>query len=367
MLELERIAVRTLDENQSRGTPHDTEIIRTSFRKLVRSSVLVSAILVVAHGIVFFSLGAPAWKFSAILILGVAPLYYMTAQQRSFPVFLMDTLTLFAELFVYVTYMGAYLGPESGFHYLILVTIPIVMVAGRIGLRFKWFIVAGVVLFLLALESGVAVPVSEKLFPSQIVVGFHAFNIALVALVLGLGAQNHFIVMSEYQTLLTQQAYLDPLTGLLNRRALLETAEKSVTRARRLGSPFAVVIGDVDLFRQVNDQHGHATGDSVLRQVSALLQEMARGYDSVYRWGGEEFLIVLPDATLDDAAAIAERIRQQFSEKPLAVEKLALHITLTLGVAQLDGFESLEGTIHRADQALYLGKRQGRNQVVRAS
>jgi diguanylate cyclase len=367
MQESIKIAVQTFDKHQRRGAPHDTEIIRTSFRKLVRSTVLVSATLVIAHGVVLFSLGVSAWKICAAMVLGTAPLYYMTAQERSFPVFLIGILALFAELFMYVTYMGAYMGPESGFHYLILVAIPIVMVAGRIGLLFKWFIVVAVVSMLLALESGVAAPMSEKLFSNQIAVGFHAFNIALVAFVLGLGAQKHFIIMSEYQGLLTQKSYLDPLTGLLNRRALMETSEKSVARARRLKSPFTVVVGDVDLFKLVNDQHGHATGDAVLRHVSARLQETAREYDSVYRWGGEEFLIVLPDTTLDEAVSVAERIREKFVVTPLTIDELALHITLTLGVAQLDDFESLEATIHRADQALYLGKRQGRNQVVRAN
>jgi diguanylate cyclase len=359
--------VPTFEANHSLGASQDSEIVRISFRKLVRSYVFVSAVLMVAHGGVFFSLGDSFWKICAILVLCAVPIYYLTAQQRSFPVFLAGTVALFGELFIYVTCLDAYMGTESGFHYLILTAIPVVMVAGRINLPSKWFIIFGMVIYMILLENSIPVPTHEKLFSDQIIVGFHAFNIALVALTLGYGAQLHFITMSDYQALLTRRAYHDALTGLLNRRAFLETAEKSLIRARRLGLPFAVVLGDIDFFKQVNDNHGHATGDFVLREVSTLIQNMAREYDLVYRWGGEEFLIVLPDTSLDEAAAVAERIRQQFAEKPLTVENLVLDITLTLGVAQLQGFESSEGIIHRADQALYLGKRNGRDQVVRAS
>jgi diguanylate cyclase (GGDEF)-like protein len=359
--------MQALDENGSRSVPHDTTFIRASFRKLIRTIVLVSAVLMSAHGAVFLGLGDPVWKVCAALVVAAAQLYYMTGPQRGFSAFLAGTLALLALLFFYVTYMVAHMGSESGFQYLILVAIPIVIVAGRIGLLSKWLIVVGMVLYLLALDSGMVVTTPAIPFALDVTMGFHAFNIALVALVLGVGAQRHFIVMSERQSLLFQQASIDPLTGLFNRRGLFEVAEGNVARARRFGSPLAVILGDVDLFKQVNDQHGHTIGDAVLRQVGAALKEVARDYDSVCRWGGEEFLIVLPETTLADAAAIAERIRVRFASKPLRVGTTHQVVTMTMGVAQLDSFELLEGTIYRADQSLYVGKRQGRNQVVLAT
>lgn len=363
----ERTIVPASHESLAGSTPHDTDFIRTSFRRLIRSTVLAGAAVVFVHGLVFLSLGDTLWRFCAALVICAVPLYYMTAQQRSFPVFLVGTLALLAGLFVYVTFMAVFIGPGSGFQYLNLVAIPIVMVAGRIGLLSKWIIIFLVVTFTLALDSGMLTSNFLGPFTAQSIVGFHAFNIGLVALMLGLGAQKHFIVVAEHQKLLTLQSSMDPLTGLFNRRGLFEVADRNVARARRFGSPLAVILGDIDLFKLVNDQHCHATGDSVLIEVSMALKDMAREYDSVCRWGGEEFLIVLPDTTLEDAAAIAERIRQRFVTTPLSAGAISLDITMTMGVAQLGGFEMLEGTINRADQALYVGKLQGRNRVVPAS
>jgi two-component system, cell cycle response regulator len=157
----------------------------------------------------------------------------------------------------------------------------------------------------------------------------------------------------------------DALTGLLNRRAIEEQAEADFTLAMRKERPFSVIMLDIDHFKRVNDQFGHATGDLALQQMSKVLTEHLRSYDRVGRWGGEEFILLLTETFLKDAAMVAERLRATMAETKIPLENgetLTVHISL--GVACTGGkFSSLAEMIDAADQALYKAKQTGRNRV----
>jgi diguanylate cyclase (GGDEF)-like protein len=170
----------------------------------------------------------------------------------------------------------------------------------------------------------------------------------------------------EEQQRQTYLALHDALTGLPNRRALDEFCRKAQTQAMEKGTPLSVLLLDIDHFKNVNDSMGHEVGDLVLRQVSHLLLKGVREVDYVARWGGEEFLIVLPDTSLDAAWMVAERLRQGLAGQPLSAGERTLDASMTLGVATLGPDEVSEQAIARADMALYEGKRGGRNQVVTA-
>jgi diguanylate cyclase (GGDEF)-like protein len=155
----------------------------------------------------------------------------------------------------------------------------------------------------------------------------------------------------------------DGLTGLDNRRQLMQTLEAEVERSRRHGHNFAVVMLDVDHFKNYNDSHGHLAGDEVLTRVGALLRECTRGVDSSARYGGEEFVLVLPETGVDRAVEVAERIRARLAKEGFSNGR----ITLSAGVAQFpkDG-DTPETVLSSADAALYRAKGEGRDRVVLA-
>ncbi|GGC67335.1 sensor domain-containing diguanylate cyclase [Marinobacter halophilus] len=170
------------------------------------------------------------------------------------------------------------------------------------------------------------------------------------------------------ETELEELATLDPLTGLLNRREFSRVLEEELERARRYERPMALVWIDFDHFKEVNDSWGHAAGDAVLCSVSRTLEDSVRSVDAIGRFGGEEFVIVLPEMDIDEARDTAERLRQRVSHKPIMLESgHSIPLTISLGVAVFPVHgHSLDTLCGTADKAMYQAKMQGRNCVVMA-
>ena len=156
----------------------------------------------------------------------------------------------------------------------------------------------------------------------------------------------------------------DPLTELHNRRGFLERARAAYSVAVRSDRPVAIVLLDLDHFKQINDQFGHEAGDQVLARSATLLASAGRAGDVLARWGGEEFILLLPDTDLSQAHAFAERLRQGFAELRVLHQQTTLQLTASFGVAQRYSHTTLEELIKLADQALYEAKRTGRNRVM---
>ncbi|MCW5657299.1 MAG: GGDEF domain-containing protein [Burkholderiaceae bacterium] len=193
----------------------------------------------------------------------------------------------------------------------------------------------------------------------------HTQALALALFVALLGAAVWFGVQKRHEARrLGTLAMGDELTGLLNRRALLQRLDAELQRARRNRHPVSVLMVDADHFKSINDTHGHAAGDQVLRHLAALLTKALRAGDWVGRLGGEEFLAVLPDASLDHTRSIAERMREAVAASPCPTPRGALALTVSIGAASHRGDgESSEALLQRADGALYAAKSQGRNRV----
>lgn len=169
----------------------------------------------------------------------------------------------------------------------------------------------------------------------------------------------------EARETLRVQAMQDPLTGILNHGAIIDTLKREVDRAHRERRPVSMVLADLDEFKKVNDQHGHLVGDRVLIEVARRMRSCLRSYDSIGRYGGEEFLIVFPNSGPSQASALAERIRSAVSNEPFKVGEVEMTVTISQGVATWPeptpaGVERL---IHCADQALYAVKHSGRDGV----
>ncbi|WP_286238711.1 GGDEF domain-containing protein [Neptuniibacter halophilus] len=157
------------------------------------------------------------------------------------------------------------------------------------------------------------------------------------------------------------QALRDPLTGLYNRRFIAECITKEIANSRRNGSRFAILLMDLDNFKQVNDRYGHNTGDEVLQRFATVLHRQIRHSDVVARWGGEEFAMLCRDTDETEACTVAEKLLTQFRQEAYPED---LRVTATIGIAVSCGKETMSQVLHKADKNLYRGKDLGKDQVV---
>jgi diguanylate cyclase (GGDEF)-like protein len=164
---------------------------------------------------------------------------------------------------------------------------------------------------------------------------------------------------------LRARATFDELTGLLNRATIFERLQRELTLAARTGAPVSIIMADLDDFKRVNDTHGHPVGDEVLREASLRMAARMRSYDDLGRYGGEEFLGVLPGCPSVSAVAVAERMRDSVGKSPISTAAGAIDLTVSVGVATADTTQPVaaDALIAAADEALYRAKRAGRNRV----
>ena len=172
--------------------------------------------------------------------------------------------------------------------------------------------------------------------------------------------------LDRAQNKLNLIATTDELTGLRNRRYIMDHLEKEYQRAMRTGAPLSLILIDIDHFKKVNDSYGHVFGDLVLNAVAREMEGSLRSYDLLGRIGGEEFLIASPGSELDDATALAERIRERIKARRIANRTQAVQVTVSAGVTSLSHQDAKAyGLLARADDALYQAKQQGRDRVIR--
>ncbi|MFC3531828.1 biofilm regulation diguanylate cyclase SiaD [Vogesella facilis] len=168
-------------------------------------------------------------------------------------------------------------------------------------------------------------------------------------------------MMRELNLALKEAATHDPLTALVNRRPLLDRLRAEMERSDSRGHAFCVAMLDIDSFKPINDSYGHDVGDSVLVEVSRVMESEVREYDLCGRWGGEEFLIILPETTLAEAEAIVQRVRSGIGALRIRVGADALSVTISAGLAQYRADERYAELLNRADAALLQAKRAGRD------
>lgn len=173
-------------------------------------------------------------------------------------------------------------------------------------------------------------------------------------------------MMQDLNISLREASTHDALTGIANRRLLTERLREEVERARRYGRPLSIAMLDIDRFKVVNDGHGHEVGDSVLVEVVRVMEAEIREQDLCGRWGGEEFLILMPESTLEVAERVMQRLGTSIASRVIRVNDEQLTITASMGVAQLQGEENYSSVINRADAALLRAKREGRARCERA-
>jgi diguanylate cyclase (GGDEF)-like protein len=208
----------------------------------------------------------------------------------------------------------------------------------------------------------------EAVSPGQAstpVLGLAYLGSYLLMIVNGFG----FLLLCKQKddALMRQLATIDSLTGMLNRRAFFERAEGARQLAMRLRKPIALLMLDIDHFKQLNDGFGHACGDAALKVFADTARGVLRDHDLIGRLGGEEFALALPGTTLDGALEAAERLRLAVMQAPMLGCALTYRMTVSIGVVIIDPFEELTAALARADHALYAAKTGGRNRVEAGS
>lgn len=277
---------------------------------------------------------------------------------------IMAAILIVSEVLIHAALAVWSIGWDSGFHYYLLVMVPVVVISSMRRRSFKYLLSGLVFVLYVALDFTMhqVRPLHE--LSAEVLSTLRAFNLAATFALLFYLSNLYMRLVSKAEKQLRILATTDPLTQLLNRRSFLEVADYELIQRKRHLAPLAFVLADIDHFKSINDQHGHAVGDAVLKAVSQVLSQAVREQDSVARWGGEEFLILMPNATLEAASMVAERLREKVSAVEVTVGSQTIKVSMTFGVSSHRLEEPVDGPVNRADNALYQGKARGRNQVV---
>jgi len=292
----------------------------------------------------------PAWVHTAVIAAVAAPFPLLV---NELPLAVLFGGIMFGTLFAAASAIAAHLRAPQGSPARKLLVWSLGIAAAALYLR------ALAAMLVAAPSAGFAAP--GGLGAASLLVVFAACVVATLGFIM--------LHKERAEAEALRLATIDPLTGAYNRRTFIEIAERELSRVRRGGQPLSIVMVDIDHFRQVNEKHGHRTGDAVLHRVAEVIRSALRKEDMLVRFGGEEFLVLLPDVPGPGAVVVAGRIRRNVAHAPITVNEVTLPVTVSLGVAaRLDeGPESIEGLLARADSALALAKQRGRNRVVALS
>ncbi len=233
----------------------------------------------------------------------------------------------------------------------------------------QYFVVAGLVMIILALLLRFVAALFGQVDLNQVTASHpaHAFSVLMSTLIIVLIAMGLVLMTKEQADVRNHNlAMQDDLTGLSNRRSIQQVLTQQIALARRSHRPLALLLIDIDYFKQINDTHGHLSGDQALRDVAGCLRERLRAQDLVGRWGGEEFIAILPDTDAVGAQALAEDLRAAVAQARFSgVDGQSLKMTISIGLhaLELSSGNERDDMIGAADRALYLAKQNGRNRV----
>ena len=342
----------------------DSKLAHKAFWVMTRRVTVMAAGVDFALLLLFLYFDAPllAWlNLISISLYGCA--YWLLTRRMNTPAIAL----IWIEVLGHAAIGTMLIGWDSGFNYYLLMFLPAIVVSAGSKLR-PYVLLLLLFVFYIGLHTvarwvGPTAPLDNT---GLWVV--HGFNVAVVFAMAAYTARFYYRTVRRAEKKLADLAATDPLTGLSNRRNLLSLAEQVLAHAERTGHSTALVLADIDHFKAINDQHGHEAGDQVLVHIGTLLSETCRAQDIVARWGGEEFLLLLPATDAAAALALAERIRSVVTAQPLSTHKqeTPINATLSLGVTVVQTNEPLASAIARADGALYRSKEQGRNRVTTA-
>ena len=367
-MSMNSIASTSLKAAERRATvavPDDGKSRRSSahsaFWMMVRRVTLLAASVDLAFLGFFLVVGSPllAWlNLGSIAMYAAA--YLLLTRRHNFPALVL----IWLEVVVHAAIGTMLVGWDSGFHYYLLMFIPAIVISGSgRTVAIPLALLFGVYLGLHALAHfiGALAPLGDGAL-----LLLNVFNVMIFFGMASYTARFYYNLVRKSERTLRDLATRDTLTGLSNRRHLLDVAQQEIARATRGDQQISLVLADIDDFKRINDNHGHDGGDKVLVHASQLFRDVCRAQDTVARWGGEEFLFLLPATGAQASREFAERLRRNVAATQLEHADELIVFSLSMGVATLAEGESLESAIGRADAALYVSKTGGRDRVTMA-
>ena len=273
-------------------------------------------------------------------------------------------ILLSIEVILHAFLATFYLGWDSGFHYYFIPFILFLFINHKQNLPTIWLEAATIFTFYLWLLLTTNAPGYQTGVATEVIDWFQFMNIAINFSAIGLLGYGLRTSSMRAEWEMEQLAKTDSLTGLYNRRKMYELIQSEQTRMRRSAKSFVLVITDLDLFKSINDQYGHDCGDYVLKEVSQLMTKTLRKQDILSRWGGEEFILLLPETDIAGARRVIEVLRKVIAEYKFQYLSKSFSVTMTFGMALFDGSQSAEMVLKQADELLYKGKENGRNCIM---
>lgn len=330
----------------------------TPFWIVLRRCIQIAAGVDVAFFLLFHALGSPLLAWVNVISLVLYGLAYLALQRSRNRV---AVALIWTEVLCHFALGTLMVGWDSAHHYYLLLFVPAIFVSTPARAAVRSIVLLWIFYMLADYVMHSFVPL-ERLDPLALMI-LRDFNVTVVFGMLAYLSNYYVRLVAAAQAQLQKLATTDPLTGLYNRRHTIEVAEHEIRRRARSAAPLSFLIADIDHFKSINDTHGHDAGDRVLVEVAAALRRSTREQDIVARWGGEEFLVVLPDSGPEAAAAVGERIRRETLRTCAAGAGLPTPVTLTIGVVVHRNGETFGDAVGRADRALYRGKEAGRDRV----
>jgi diguanylate cyclase (GGDEF)-like protein len=271
---------------------------------------------------------------------------------------------VYLELIAHAFLACYFIGLDSGFQYYIYILATVSFFGLRVPIAVNYYRVLFLVFVCVLLEIWMSQTPPQVALDQTYLLAMKSINLSIFIIVAGTVSVLYGKASVSYQDALVDLAMVDELTGLNNRRNLSYTAYKEISRSKRSGDPLSLLLIDVDHYKEVNDRHGHLCGDQIMIDISKILSSICRQEDTVGRWGGDEFMILMPSTSIKDLETLAERIRAIIEQKTFVCKSKELAVTVTLGGSNLTMTDSFLTLISRADDALYRGKSSGRNQYV---
>jgi diguanylate cyclase (GGDEF)-like protein len=331
------------------------------FWHFARQGMLIAIGLHVIFGVAGFFVGAlPLLAVQVVTVAIYSVCFVLSGRgHRWLPVVL-----TWLDLLGHATVCGLIVGVDSGFQYYSWILLPLLFANVQRNFKIKVILAVALTALYVLIDWWLHRTTPYVVVSAAALAGLRYFNIVCFLMALGFIAAAYARTADDAQQRLNALASTDTLTGLMNRRRMTDHMQKALAQARAEGRPLAVMLLDIDHFKTINDQFGHARGDHVIVAVGEVLRANVRQHDLAARWGGEEFLVLMPGASADAARETGERVRRAVANYVVRDDSDPLPVTITVGVSAWQDSERLEDTIYRADESLYVGKQAGRNRVV---
>ena len=338
---------------------HHRRLSGAAYWDMLKRTVVVAGAVNVLWLLLYGALGAPLLAMLSLVGVASYALAHWALERRRNR---LAAALIWAEVLGHATIGSLLVGWDSGFHYFLMLFIPALVVGTPARLAMPLIAVLLAVYAALHTACNALGPL-QPLGPWALAT-VHWVNVASVFFIFYAVAAFYRWRIVRAERELLRIATVDPLTGLANRSQFHLRAEIEVARSKRQPSPMALVLADVDHFKRINDECGHDAGDQVLVRLADLMRQVLRDGDVLARWGGEEFLALLPGCDISQAHALAERLRRAVAAVPIEAGGRMLNVTMSFGIAGLDGGLDVESAIQRADRALYRSKHAGRNRAT---